>query len=249
MAVDTLLSHSVQQHARALHGQLSQLLASTLDDASSPAIVATAQELRQVTACNNQLARALAATASNIQGPAPAAEDAEELQTACNQRQELLQDLLQTLDDSVQGLRTQLDACHKLVRVPPCQQDPEDIIRYAFTLRHGFAPLGSAPGLPMVAPAPQLPFIMHSTLRMYNMDVANQKQQVQQGPQAPDLAAMQAQQQQQPAAPAAGPMGQAALAVPQLPSVPFMLNADLYDSDDMLGSETSEEYSEDSDTE
>lgn len=257
MALDTLpiLSGSVQQHARNLHSQLSQALSGTSDaDTTSN----TAEpELRQLVACNARLARALASR----QAPA-AAEDAEELQAACYQRQELLQELLQSLDGSVLGLRAQLDACHKLLRTPPCKEAPEDIIRCAHTLRHGFAPLGTAPGLPPVPPAPQIPFMLHSTLRMYHMDLAQQQQQqqtVQQPQQLPPVPSLQ--QQQQPAAAAAAaaagvqqPASEAALpaAVPEAAPVSqvmqFRLNADL-DDDEFDPGETASEsgYDEEED--
>eukprot|EP00775_Hariotina_reticulata_P007889 gene7889-8085_t len=69
---------------------------------------------------------------------------------ACRKRQQLMNDMLQLLDQSAQALRTRLDDCHRILKVKPCMQDPNMIIRYAHTLRTAFAPLGKAPGLPQV---------------------------------------------------------------------------------------------------
>lgn len=225
MAVDTTaaaannpataqLNQTVQQHARALCSQLSQGLSGDAAS-SSNALTSCTAELRQLVGYNAKLTRALAGSPA-----VGSAEDEEELHTSCQQRQELLQELLNTLDSSSQGLRTQLDACHKLLATPPCKEDPESIIRYAHTLRHGFAPLGAAPNLPPIPPAPQLPFMLYSTLRKYQMDLAAQQQQQQAGgtqqqPQqqlpAPPAGTAQQQQQQEPGAaapPAAAAAGQ-----------------------------------------
>lgn len=260
------LDQVVQQSARDLHAHLaSELNNQQLCGANSP----TEQELSQLTASNAQLARAISSAAA----AAPAPDDADELAAACSQRQELLQDLLQTLDGAVLGLRAQLDACHKLLRTAPvCKARPDAIIRYAHTLRHGFAPLGAAHGVPQVPPAPQLPFMLCSTLRMYNMDLAAQQQQQAGGPagagagQPPPAALLQPMQlppsqppsQQQPdAAGVVAPdqataAGAAAAAAPPpppaAPIIDFMLNQDLGDdfsSSDGLGSQVSEQYSED----
>lgn len=277
MAVDTLptsLNHSVQQHARNLHSQLHQTLGSIPNSASVDNVSSSAAELRQLVACNAKLARALAGsnTTAQAQAPAPAAapstDDAEELRKSCQRRQELLQELLQTLDSSAQGLRSHLDACHKLLSIPPCKEDPDSIIRYAHTLRHGFAPLGSAPNLPPVPPAPQLPFMLHSTLRLYHMDLAAQQQQQQGAPPPSQLpAAAAAGLQPQPlaaptgateaaagaaattAVPAGAQAGTAEAAAPAAPAaaagaqmMQFRLNEDLDEEFD-IGETASEEES------
>lgn len=261
------LNVSAQHHATNLHRQVSQLLASS-SDASIPQQLTS--ELSQLVSASTQLAAGLAQhQLTKTAGDAAAAsEELEELQAASNKRQLLLQQLLSTLDDSSVALRAQLDACHKLLSTPPCKQDPEDIIRYAFTLRHGFAPLGSAPGQPQVPPAPQIPFMLHSTLRLYNMDLLAQQQQQQvAGVQAPTAAAQQqpevqqqqeqpqqqVQQQQQPAAASTDDtpgqqqqqqqqeLPQAQAQAQAQPAVQFMLNTDLLDD---LGEEVTEEYSD-----
>jgi len=127
-------------------------------------------------------------------------------------------------------------------------QSPDKIIRYAHTLRNAFAPLGKAPGLPQVPPAPQLPFMLCSTLRAYNMELAKQQQQLLPA-QPPAAQHTQQQDQQQEAAGAAAVLVQhqqqevPAEVAAAVPAIQFMLNADLLE--DELGSQVEEDFSED----
>jgi hypothetical protein len=175
------LNHTAQQQAANLHAQLSKLLAppantandSTTDPEQQQQIAS--QHLLSLALTNTALSRALTAPSSKQQQPGTA-EELEEVQEACSRREQLLNDLLQLLDSSSQALRDQLDGCHKLLETKPCMEDPERIIRYAHTLRYGYAPLGTAPDLWQVPPAPQIPFMLHSTLRQYHMELASQQQ-------------------------------------------------------------------------
>jgi hypothetical protein len=258
------LNHAAQVQAAGLHAQLSKLLgpAASAPPADTPSDATTAPEqqqqqlalhhLQSLAVASAALGRALATAHSSrqqqqLQQPGTS-EEQEEAQEAYSRREQLLGDLLQLLDSSAQSLRSQLDSCHKLLDTKPCMEDPEQIIRYAHTLRYGFAPLGSTPGLWQVPPAPQIPFMLHSTLRQYHMELAaqqqqqdatqlsqeqHQQQQVQLPPPGMAGAAL---QQQEGAAAAAQQQQQAPEQQQQQPmprAISFQLNQDLEEEPDM----------------
>uniref|UniRef100_A0A383WFD6 Uncharacterized protein n=1 Tax=Tetradesmus obliquus TaxID=3088 RepID=A0A383WFD6_TETOB len=257
-----LLNHAAQQQAAGLHAQLSSLLGPVAS--APPADTSTASEqqqqqqqqaalqhLQSLALANAALGRALAATqGSKQQQQAGAPEELEEAQEAFSSREQLLGNLLQLLDSSAQGLRDQLDSCHKLLETKPCMEDPEQIIRYAHTLRYGYAPLGCTQGQLQVAPAPQLPFMLHSTLRTYHMEMAAEQQQAappgpEQQQQIGQLPAVQQQDASAAAAQQPQQQQQQQAAVPQQPSLAslFQLNKDLEDEEE-LETASEEEMSE-----
>jgi hypothetical protein len=267
------LNHTAQQQAAGLHAQLSKLLApprrpadSAIDSTTDPyqQQQVASQHLLSLALANTALSRALTAPSSKQQQPGTA-EEQEEVQEACSRREQLLDDLLQLLDGSSQALRDQLDSCHKLLDTKPCMEEPERIIRYAHTLRYGYAPLGTTPMLWQVPPAPQIPYMLHSTLRQYHMELASQQQQdgAQPAQQQQQDGAQPAQQQQQqqavlppqgvPGATLQQPDGAAAQQQQQQEPVPmqqpvplaisFQLNQDLED-DEELETASEEEMSE-----
>jgi hypothetical protein len=263
------LSAAAQAAAAALHTQVTAAL-----QAQPPASTSSMDEqqlddsIAQLVALNTRLVASIGRAADKSDTHQQTDIELEEVRAATAQRQATLQQLLTTLDDSAQRLRAQLDSCHKLLAVPPCSGDPSAILRYAYTLRHGFAPLGAAPGQLQVPPAPQVPFMLHSTLRLYNMELLAQQQQAAAAsggagallppapppPALPGAPATMGQPEAGAGAAAAGPQEGGAAAVqqlaaspprapqpPQPPAVQFLLNQDLLDE---LGEVVEEDYSE-----
>lgn len=162
------MDQSAQAHAARMHSALSQLLTAEQGMAACDHTAGT--ELQAVFAKNEQLARTLASNKHNS-----TADDTEDLQEACSRRTALLDNILQQLDDSVCSLRSQLDDCHKVLRIAPCTSDPETIMRYAHRLRYGFLPLGISDFIVPVPPAPQDFHFIPSLLKKHHESKAQQQ--------------------------------------------------------------------------
>lgn len=176
--------------------------------------------IAQAVALNTQLIDKLQVSAPH--------DDLDEQSAAGEARLALLCGELQAvLDETARSLAQRVDEAAKLLDATPALPPGvtgEQIVRYSSTLRHAFAPLGEAQGQWQVPPAPQVPHMLHSTLRLYNRELAQQQ-----------AVTATAEAVAQPSPPRPTPVGASTgggsaavpLAVPA--AVAFQLNADLDD--------------------